>query len=144
MKNDKTSWTCYILSMRFKPIVIYVFGKITNKIKQIERFGEPQKNLPGVKKSNHAWLSILELIKVSSGKLHMVNAFTNSNLIKLIRKCKVFISCTAQRIQERREIQTSSSFVKIWLVCIPEFKANFLFFLLLYGLAFDLETIGVH
>ena len=116
MKNDKTSWTCYILSMRFKPIVIYVvFGKITNKIKQIERFGEPQKNLPGVKKSNHAWLSILELIKVSSGKLHMVNAFTNSNLIKLIRKCKVFISCTAQRIQERREIQTSSSFVKIWL-----------------------------
>ena len=55
--------------MRFKPIV--VFGKITNKIKQIERFGEPQKNLPGVKKSNHAWLSILELIKVSSEKLHI-------------------------------------------------------------------------
>ena len=34
----------------------------------------------GVKKSNHAWLSILEPIKVSSGKLHMANTFTSANL----------------------------------------------------------------
>ena len=46
----------------------YIFDiSITSKIKQIERFGEPQKNLPDVKKSNHAWLSI-EPIKVSSGR----------------------------------------------------------------------------
>ena len=63
---------------------LYIFGKITNKIKQIERFGEPQKNLPGVKKSNHAWLSILEPIKVSSRKLHMVNAYTSSNVKKTL------------------------------------------------------------
>ena len=50
---------------------------------------------------------------------------------------------TAKRILERRGIQTSSSFVKIWLVCIPEFKANFLFFWHLYGLVFYLESIGV-
>ena len=30
-------------------INVYVSRKITNKIKQIERFGEPQKNLPAVK-----------------------------------------------------------------------------------------------
>ena len=35
---------------------------------------------------------------------------------------------TAKRIIERRGIQTSSSFVKIWLVSMPEFKANFLLF----------------
>ena len=35
---------------------------------------------------------------------------------------------TAKRILERRGIQTSSSVVKIRLVCIPEFKVNFLFF----------------
>ena len=51
---------------------------------------------------------------------------------------------TAKRILERRGIQTSSSFVKIWLVCIPEFKANFLFLWHLYGLVFYLESIGVH
>ena len=33
----------------------------------------------------------------------------------------------AKRILERRGIQTSSLFVKIWLVCISEFKANFFF-----------------
>ena len=36
------------------------------------------------------------------------------------------ISDTAKRILERHGIQTLSSFVKI-SVCIPEFKANFLF-----------------
>ena len=48
------------------------------------------------------------------------------------------ISClfTAKRILERRGIQTTSSFVKIWLVCIPKFKANFLFYWHLYGLDF--------
>jgi hypothetical protein len=51
---------------------------------------------------------------------------------------------TAKRIVlERRGIQTSSSFVKIWLVCIPESKANLLFFWHLYGLVFYLESIGV-
>ena len=50
---------------------------------------------------------------------------------------------TAKRILERRGIQTSSLFVKIGLVCIPEFKANFLFFWHLYGLVFYLESIGV-
>ena len=33
-----------------------------------------------------------------------------------------------KRILERCGIQTSSLFVKIWLVCIDEFKANFYFF----------------
>ena len=51
---------------------------------------------------------------------------------------------TAKRILERLRIQTSSSFVKIWYVCIPNFKANFLFFWRFYGLVFYLETIGVH
>ena len=44
--------------------------------------------------------------------------------------------CTAKRIIEGRGIQTSSSFVKIWLVCIPEFRAIYLFFWRLYGLDF--------
>ena len=35
---------------------------------------------------------------------------------------------TAKKMLEKRKIQTSSSFDQIWLVCIPEFKANFLFF----------------
>ena len=43
---------------------------------------------------------------------------------------------TAKRILERRGIQTSSSFVKLWLLCILEFKANFLLFWHLYGLFF--------
>ena len=34
-------------------------------------------------------------------------------------------SVTAMRILERCGIKISSLFVKIWLVCIPEFKANF-------------------
>ena len=47
----------------------------------------------------------------------------------------------AKRILERHGIQTSSSFVKIWLVCIPEFKTNLLFFCHLYGLGFFLSKI---
>ena len=38
----------------------------------------------------------------------------------------------AKRLLERHGIQTSSSFVKIWMVCIPNFKANFLFFFGVY------------
>ena len=53
------------------------------------------------------------------------------------------LSSAAKRKLERLGIQTSSSFVKIWKVCIPEFKANFLFFWRLYGLVFYLESIGV-
>ena len=45
----------------------------------------------------------------------------------LLIHAKIAKLCTAKRILERRGIQTSSTFVKIWLVCIPEFKANFLF-----------------
>ena len=43
------------------------------------------------------------------------------------RNVKNGLLCTAKRILERRGVQTSSLFVKIWLVCIPESKANFLF-----------------
>ena len=51
--------------------------------------------------------------------------------------CWIFFTCdTAKRILKRLGIQTSSSFVKIWWVCIPKFKANFLFFWHLYGLGF--------
>ena len=50
---------------------------------------------------------------------------------------------TAMRILEILGIQTSSLFVKIWYVCIRESKAKFLYFWLLYGLVFDLETIEV-
>ena len=46
---------------------------------------------------------------------------------------------TAMRILERLGIQTSSTFVKG--LSIPKFKADF-FFGHLYGLVFDLETIG--
>ena len=53
---------------------------------------------------------------------------------------KVTILATAKRILERLVIQTSSSFVKIWLVCFPGSKANFLFF---WHLVFYLESIGV-
>ena len=48
---------------------------------------------------------------------------------------------TAKKTLERRGIQTSSSFDKIWLVCFPEFKANFLFFWHSYGLGFFLSRI---
>ena len=38
------------------------------------------------------------------------------------------VGLTAKIILEILELQTSSSFVKILLVYIPEFKGNFLFF----------------
>ena len=41
---------------------------------------------------------------------------------------KLFDFITAKIILERLGIQTSPSFVKIWSVCIPEFKAKLLFF----------------
>ena len=40
-----------------------------------------------------------------------------------------------KRILERLEIQTSSSFDKIWFVCNPEFKANFLFIMACFFLS---------
>ena len=42
------------------------------------------------------------------------------------------IPFTAKRILERLGLVTSSLFVKIWMVCIPEFKANFLFVCLFF------------
>ena len=64
----------------------------------------------------------------------------NEKNIKLSKLC-----ITAKRILERRGIQTSSLnhlIVKIWLVCIHEFKDSFLSFWHLYGLVFYLEYIG--
>ena len=49
---------------------------------------------------------------------------------------------TAKRILARHGIQTSS-FVKIWLVCSPEFKTNFLFFGIHMAWFFHLESLGV-
>ena len=45
------------------------------------------------------------------------------NIIQLFNTDQTLNS--ARRILERRGMQTSSSFIKILLVCIPEFKSNF-------------------
>ena len=51
---------------------------------------------------------------------------------------------TAKRILKRLGIKTSSLFVKIWWVCIPNSKADFLFFgVHMDGLVFYQETSGV-
>ena len=55
---------------------------------------------------------------------HILSRKTNSEISRIF---------TAMGILERLGIQTSSLFVKIWLVCIPESKANFLFSWHLYG-----------
>ena len=60
---------------------------------------------------------------------HIFSRKTNSEISRIF---------TAMGILERLGIQTSSLFVKIWQVCISEF----LIFLSLHGLVFDLETIG--
>ena len=58
--------------------------------------------------------------------------------------CALCSTFTAKRILERLGIQILSPFVKIWYVCIPNFKANFLIFWRSYGLVFYLETIEVY
>jgi hypothetical protein len=74
-----------------------------------------------------------------SNKIYMPYQYPNhfSNLYSMYQSLRNFINCnTAKRILERRGIQTSSLFVKIWLVFISEFKANFLYIWHLYGLGF--------
>ena len=47
-------------------------------------------------------------------------------------KRRIRSESTSKRILERRRTQTSSSFVKIWLVCIREFLSQFLIFFGIY------------
>ena len=93
--------------------------------------------------SSKPWLVMLALIS-----LVYLNIYQNQNqlvtwITNIFRFVIGMVCVLAKRILERLGIQISSSFFKIWKVCIPEFKANFLFFWRFYGLVLYLETIGV-
>ena len=57
----------------------------------------------------------------------------NVRIVFIISK-KLFF--TLKRTLERLGIQTSSLFVKIWLICIPKFKTNFFFYAAFIWLGF--------
>ena len=78
----------------------------------------------------------LSYIFVTISMTKFLRWFSSMQAIKFQYKKSHENVFTAKRILERRGIQTSSSFVKIWLVCFPESKANFLFVWHLHGLIF--------